>query len=347
MQRRLSAVLVCFLSLGCIGWAQDKARVPLDALDPSKLSPEDKAFPHPKEMVAWLRGHNRAVASLAFSNDSKLLASSSWDSTVRVWRFGETLPRLIAELPGSPSGLAMADGGKTLLCGGKDESLHVWDIGGAEVKYRRKLPGHKSRPFAVAYSPSGDLLVSACNEPVLRIWKWHNGQPEIWGILTNEETASIGISSLSFSADGKLLAAGSYAGAKSLRLWDVTESGLVERTLAKGQARLVCFSPAGRLLALDKAREGIEAVELSPGGRTRSFAGHASSTLRALAFSPDGKTLASSAQDRRVALWNVATTKLDYEWRLGEEVKALAFAPDGRHMAWGNEDGSVYIIRLK
>ena len=63
--------------------------------------------------------------------------------------------------------------------------------------------------------------------------------------------------------------------------------------------------------------------------------------IRALAFSPDGKTLASGGDDKMVRLWNVQTGKSVRVLRAGSGVNALAFSPDGKMLAGGGDDKTL------
>ena len=169
------------------------------------------------------------------------------------------------------------------------------------------------------------------------------------------------VASVRFSPDGKLLAAGGY---QEVRLID-SASGKPLATLS-GHAdyvRSLAFSPDGSMLAAaggPPQRGGeIKIWDISPvvapgfspantalkGGATllKTLQGH-KDCIYSVAWSPDGKLLASGSYDKMVKLWDAAT---------GQEVKnlqdhidavfAVAFSPDGKHLASGSQDRSVKI----
>jgi WD40 repeat protein len=325
---------------------------PPDRLDPAKIDRDDRFDNQPKELVAILKGHTRAVAAVAFAPDGTTLASSGWDNRVRLWKLDGAAPAERATLPGSPSGVVFSPDGRSLACGGDDARVCVWDLSLPEPKEVRRLAGHRQRPFAVAYSPNGKLLVSGCFAPVLCLWDLRGKKPEAWGALVDDEVKAVGIASLAFSPDGKTLAAGSHAGTHTLRLWDVSGNFLTEWDLPRTRAVVVAFSPDGRTLAFHGEGATIRLWHIEGGKHRplRVLPGHPlrgeGSTVRALAFSPDGKVLASAGRDRKLILWDPATGNQLRAWALPAEVRALAFAADGRHLATGNENGAVFLLRL-
>jgi WD40 repeat protein len=323
---------------------------PLDQLDPAKV--EDAPPGSPKELVAILPGHTRAVTSLAFSPAGDVLASASWDNTTRLWRFGKATPTFWTTLPGSPSSVAFTPNGKELATGSSGTSIHLWDLAQEPPKIRETLAGHKNRPFTIVFAPNGKMLVSGCNEPVLRLWKLGDGEPEAWGVLANESVPSLGISSLAISKDSKFLAAGSFAGERTLRLWNLAGNFLEELDLPKARARLVAFAPTGNLLAFagEEATITLWAVAKDKLQPLRTLAGHPRKgplpAVQTMAFSPDGRRLVSCGQERKVILWEVDTGKKMSERVFSEDIRATAFAPDGRHLALGTAEGLVYLLRL-
>lgn len=341
--------LALFLALGILGTGCAREAERPEAVVEQAEPQTGKPVPG---LVATVRAHNRAIAALAYSPDGRRLASSSWDNKVAVWEMDRDEPKEVARIDGSPSGIAFTADGTGLVTGSAQARVVIWDIGGDKPKVRSNLSGHKHRPFAVQIAQGGKMLATGSLEPVLRLWKFEDNEPEIWAALANEEAPSLGISSLSFSSDGKLLAAGSLLGKQTLRIWDVSGAFLDERTVPAVQARLVVFSPAEPILAFagDDAIVHLWSVADGELKALRELKGHAEAdtppAIKALAFTPSGTQLASGGQDRRLILWDVKTGDKQREWQLEGEVRALAFAPDGRHLVVGNDDGTLYVLRL-
>ena len=326
---------------------------PADRLKAEAIPLDDRKFLSIPGMVAYFRAHHRAVASVGFSPDGKLLATSSLDNTVKLYRLGGDEPKEWATLEGSPSSIAFSPDGRLLATGTLDSRVLIWDLTGAKPKQQHAIAGHKNRPFAMTFSPSGRMLASGCYDPVLRLWKFDDAEPEAWAALANEVAPAFGIFSLSFSHDGRHLVAGNYVGKQTLRIWDVLGNYLEELDVPATKARLVVCSPVDAVLATAAEDAPIRLWSIVGGKAepTLTLAGHQGKgtppAVKALAFAPKGQSLASAGQDRKLVLWNVADGKMMRHWDLLDEVRALAFSSDGRHLAVGNDDGTMYILRLE
>jgi WD40 repeat protein len=69
-------------------------------------------------------------------------------------------------------------------------------------------------------------------------------------------------------------------------------------------------------------------------------------TVTALAFAPDGKTLATAGKDQKLILWDTTGGKQQRAWTMPAEVRALTFAVDGRHLLAGDADGDICVLRV-
>src|SRR5262249_16782554 len=151
----------------------------------------------------------------------------------------------------------------------------------------------------LAFAPKGKLLVSGCYDPILRLFKMDDLTPEVWGVLANESAPSRGISALAFSHNAKFLVATSHIGKETLGIWDASGAFLEEKSIPAAQARTVACSPTEPMVAF--AGDDAEVHVWNIGGarveKLRKLSGHPGKgippVVKALAFSPDGKILAS------------------------------------------------------
>jgi WD40 repeat protein len=120
------------------------------------------------ERAARFEGHKNLVYSAAFSPDSRLLATCSGDSAVRLWQVDSGACR---ELPGHTDAVftaAFHPDGTRLATGGRDGAVWMWDLERGEEVAR--LPGHITYVWSLAFSPDGTTLVSGSGDFTVRLW---------------------------------------------------------------------------------------------------------------------------------------------------------------------------------
>src|SRR5262249_16600586 len=132
---------------------------------------------------------------------------------------------------------------------------------------------------------------------------------------------------LSFSGDGKVLA--SCTANDPFRLWDVATG----KQLFQLPSGVMVFSPGSELLASWGPADNIIRIQDAARGKERRLEGHSDDVTYA-AFSPDGKTLASTGRDQTLRFWDVGTGKERFVHKQQAElIQSLAFSPDGKLLA--------------
>jgi WD40 repeat protein len=292
-----------------------------------------------------LTGHTSYLRGLAFDPAGKLLASTGGDRTLRLWDLegerGGVSPLAVRTLESHDStGMAVvfSPDGRYLAAGWLGGTVTIHDM------KTRKLCGTLERvanPSLLAFSPDSKRI--AVGGGIVRLH-------EPTGKLERELAVGYSPACLAFSPDGKKVV---LAGAGVLEVWDV-EAKKSLHTLARGLTTAVtglAFLPAARegsgvLLSLD-AHGRVRLWDVDRGKEVEPLAGHRG-PVNAVAFSPDGKTLATGGADGTVRLWSLADGKERLTLnggkrvvRAGLGVAALAYSPDGKVLVAGGEQGDL------
>jgi WD40 repeat protein len=127
-----------------------------------------------------------------------------------------------------------------------------------------------------------------------------------------------------------------------VRLWDLA-TGKTVRTLdlKAAQARLLAFSPDSRML-LTVGNE-VYLWNVPDGRHLRSLQTRPGHTVVAVAFSPDGKFLATAGRDDTISLWDVADGKERRILGHPGSIWAISFAPNGSVLVSASHDGTLKV----
>jgi WD40 repeat protein/serine/threonine protein kinase len=262
------------------------------------------------------------VSALAVSPDGRALvtvgqtAGDAPRGDLHVWdtTTGQSWGNLAAPRP-PVRAVAWAPGGHILAIGDEQGALQIWDMPAG--KLRHAFAGHDGPIKELAFTADSLTLASAGADGAVRLWDANSGKTA--GALSGHLGA---VNCVAFSPDGKLLAAGCQ--------------GTAERK--SGEIRLWQLSSAARGLASTPTQQAILQGHQGP--------------VQGVAFSPDGKTLASGGglpgKMGELKLWDVATHqhKEDLPGSF-DRVLDLAYTPDGRGLAVAVADGTIKLWNMQ
>ena len=190
-------------------------------------------------------GHTEDVVSLAFKPNSHLLASGSYDKTIRIWDVRDhTNLRHVRTLRGhtdSVTSVAWSPDGRTLASTSNDGTVRLWNPNNG-INFA-VLRGHTRSVLSVAWSPDGRILASGSWDSTIRLW-----DPDTHGTRRVLRGHTTSVPSLAFHPNGQTLASGSED--LTIRLWN-PNTGAHKATLTghSSSRQALVFSPNGQILA--------------------------------------------------------------------------------------------------
>jgi WD40 repeat protein len=281
-----------------------------------------------------LTGHTGVISSVAFSPLKHMLASGSSDKTIKLWDLasGRELGTLIGHT-GMVRSVAFSPDGRTLASGSDDKTIKLWDMTGHDLQ---TLTGHAGIVNCVAFSPDGRTLASASDfmpleadseesaavgkvsaevigaELNVEKLKQQIAQMEVAGADTNDARRQLRGLEQSLATRRKVLASATAARESKIEIWDLT-TGQQLRSLTAGESMSAPFS----------------------------------STFTSVAFSRDGRTLASGSSNGTITLWD-ATSGTELRKLTGHKssVYSVTFSPDQRTLASTSYDKTIKLWDL-
>lgn len=286
-----------------------------------------------------LKDEAEYVTCLQFSPDNETLAAARSDGKVGAWDVVTgKMTRLFARDKSKVFALYFSADNKNLSAWTDGNVLHTWDL--ATGKTLAERPGDKGQVFKAEFSPDGKRAAVQQGGKTFRVLDVASGA-EVFDLPGHKTRQSSPGFALAFGPDGRKLATLTDAG--ELRLWDLTTGKLIhlfsdsEWFWHAG----VAFSPDGTSLAsFHHFRVRLWDVA---SGKERLPSESPDGCVNALAFSADGKTLATSSWCENVAhLWDTARGRhlrilRGHTWSM----HTVAFRPDGKILATGSGDRSV------
>jgi len=259
--------------------------------------------------VDSIRAHRTSITALALSPDGKMLASVGDDAGVNLWEWEQgNYTRTFLDHSSNILSLAITPDSKTLITGALD-GIRLWDLTKQRPLYTLNRFDHQT--YALAIHPEGSILASGHKFGTVKLWNLKTGRlletipAHTRALNPVSGRSNLSVSVLAYSPDGNTLVSGSYD--RTIKVWDLQITGQLAYPPLRGHTgriEAITINPNGEILA-SASRDGVRLWNLQTGELLAVLGGHGD-WVKSLAFSNDGRFLATGGFDRIIKIWQVA-----------------------------------------
>ena len=311
------------------------------------------------KLVRELKGHTGPVMAIAIGGPSgKMILTGGIDKTPLLWDLASDQPTPLPAIKSAISAVSIRPDGQLFAVGGADGIVRFFALKDKMAREVSSFQAHNAGVGALTFNPEGGRLATCGGDNMVKVWTIPtDGILPTTGAGINTPPTQVAdfightkpVSSVAFSADGRLLATG--GGDMIIRLWDFGSNRSEIRALRGHQdwVSSVAFSPNGRLLISAGVDKTVKIWELS-GDETAKPIGH-SRGLNTIAVSSDGRWVASGSEDKTIKIWDalagVEAFTLDASTGgHDDEITSLSFDPTGKKLISGGRDEHLIIWDL-
>lgn len=245
------------------------------------------------ELKTSFTGHTNHISHVAFSLDGKMLATGSFDNTVRLWDLEAGKEKSVVfrqEL--SPKAVRFSNDGKTLGVA-THKNVHLLDVATGKEK---SVIGIHPTGWGHCFNPTLELMAFMPDWWYIHLVDTSNGKTKILLSGLKGDTRA-----MTFSDDGKTLALTTIDDV--LRIWDVAAAKQTA-TFNVENSRCIALSKDGRYVALGTREGKVRIWDVGAKKELPSLQDKNLSIIFSVAFSPDSKTLAAGGMGK-VRLWSL------------------------------------------
>jgi len=283
--------------------------------------------------------HQQTVRSVIWSPDGKMLTSGANDTQLLIWDVGGNVQIQVKEA-GAVRAIAWSPGGEQIVVGAANQVTFLDPLNGTILA--RSTHRHSAQVTTLAWSPQQpSQVVSGALDKQAIVWNATTHQPQT--IFTRHTTP---IESASWASDGQTIGTSSHGGV--VRVWNASSGQEIHGLFLDAQTpmRALAFAPSGGQLAVGgddgivRLWNGLVCQQPGQGqfeGQCQDMPQrlHAhTKPVRAVAWSPDARFLATAGDDGVVSIWYPAqsqTPLLTIQNQM--PVLALAWSPTGKQLA--------------
>jgi WD40 repeat protein len=322
------------------------------------------------------------TSAVAFSPGGRLLATATWDRSLKLWDV--PTGRLLADLwqPSSLNAVAFSPDGRFVVAAGFQGTASVWDV--ASRKRVASFGGHAGDVLSAAFSPDGKFVVTSGTDKTARVWvaltgrevsvlnghgDWvlaatfgpnpdqvltasMDGTARLWDAGLRESVIELRgglgpVTTVAFSPDGNRVVTGEVREVPSARIWEADTARMAAELPGHHEVvDDVAFDPEGRaVLTLSGGMDSRPRAWDAVTGRLLNEFGEPGAYAATAVFSLDGSGVLVAGEDGTARIWEVRTGRTRLLIEADQEaLSGAAFSPDGRRVVTSGFDGTVRIF---